>query len=198
MNSLRRTVAMRATLLLTACLLLNGCICFWPGTVIIPDRGLDSAIRAELRMPFGCLTQADLLRVTELKASGLNIRSLEGLQFCSNLLTVDLSNNNIAGISPLTNLSNITYLDLSHNQISNIQALSGLFFLHTLNLEDNLRILDWSPLEANVSNGGFPEGGEVVVDEISALDVDGDPFPGFWQALQALNSAGVSVIVIPD
>ena len=175
---------------------LSGCPCLGPNTIIFADRALESAVRAELNQPFGCLQVNDLLQVVELQASELSIRTLNGIENCQNLLVVNLSNNEIRSLSPLASLSNITYLDLSNNNITNIEALSGLFFLQTLALDGNLNILDWSPLTANVANGGFPEGGTVTVSAEAVEDEQGNLLPGFQQVVTALNAAGVDVLII--
>jgi hypothetical protein len=183
-------------LVLGIAVVLSGCPCLGPNKIIFRDRALESAVRAELGQPFGCLNRQELLRVIELQAGQLAINSLEGLEYCENLLLANLSQNNIRSITPLAGLVNLTYLDLSHNEISNIEALSGLFYLQTLLLEGNLSIVDWTPLTANVANGGFPEGGTVTVSAAAVMDQDDNLLPGFQQAQTALNAAGVNVLII--
>lgn len=169
----------------------SGCFCIGPG-VSIPDEALDSAIRAELGKPFGCLSIADLLEVTELQASSLRIRSLEGLQFCTNLLIANLHDNEISSLDAIAGLGNLTYLDVSSNNVTNIEAVTGLFFLRTLVLDDNV-IRDFSPLVDNVTTGGFPEGGIVVIGEETIQDAEGNFTASFLTAVDALTKAGVEV-----
>jgi len=52
---------------------------------LIPDPGLEAAIRAELGKPTGALTKADLAKVRNLDASGCTIRSFEGIKHCTSL-----------------------------------------------------------------------------------------------------------------
>src|SRR5215468_6822894 len=59
-------------------------------TVSIPDAGLDAAIRATLAKPTGPLTVQDLLSLTNLDASHHSITNLAGLEFATNLLSLNL------------------------------------------------------------------------------------------------------------
>ena len=179
---------------LVACsgLLASGCPCIG-NRVMVPDPALQSAIRAELGLPFGCLSETELLALKELQASGLAIRSLEGLQFAENLVTLNVSNNSIQSVSPLSNLQQLTDLDLSTNEITFIEALQGLRFLETLFLQGNA-IGDWSPLRVNAATGGFPVGGLVIVDKEATEDENGNLLPGFQQAQDALVARGVDVL----
>ena len=154
-------------LLLSVILGMTGCPCIG-GPQIIRDPALESAIRATLGHPFGCLTQQDLNQVVEIQASNLNIQTLEGLQNCPNLTILNLKNNSIQSITPLASLINLTYLDLGFNQITNIQPLAGLFFLDQLYIDGN-EIFDLAPLVANTVNGGLSDGDTVVLPD-SILD----------------------------
>lgn len=174
--------------------LLPGCLCLGPNAVFFQDRALESAVRAELHMPFGCLSTEDLQRVVEVQATSLNIQTLDGLENCPNLLELNAANNGIVSISELSSLANITTLDLSFNEITNIEPLAGLFFLKTLNLEGNTGIRDWAALEANVTNGGL-QGGTVIVDAAAVQDSEGNDTASFASARAALQTAGVNVLV---
>ena len=83
------------------------------------------------------------------------VSDLTGLEFATNLKTLDLSWNNISDISPLAKLVNLTSLDLSDNNISDISPLAKLVKLETLYLGDGFlggnNISDISPL-ANLVN----------------------------------------------
>lgn len=100
---------------------------------------------------------------------GIDIRSLEGIQFfgnkifylsvvgtritdlsplsnLTNLRTLHLYENQISDLSGVENLQLLTYLDLCFNQLSDITALSKLSSLRYLNLCNN-QISTISPLE---------------------------------------------------
>lgn len=171
-------------------LVLSGC----PGAYF-PDKALESAVRAELGKPLGILSQADLLDVTEINASGLNIRTLDGIEGCRNLTVLDLRGNQVRSITPLENLVNLRVLDLGDNSISQITALSGLFLLEELNLSGaSMDIIDWSPLSANATNGGLGTGDVVVLPTATTLDSEGNVL-SYWESdFQTLVNLGVSVL----
>lgn len=183
---------MTMTLIGVACglmLSLSGCPCIG-GPFLIRDQALESVIRASLGKPFGCLTQSELLTVTELQAANLNIRNLEGIQYLPNLLVLNLQGNAIQSITPLQDLRNLTFLDLGYNQVGNLQALAGLSFLEDLYLDGN-PILNLSPLVANVNNGGMVNA--VVVLPETILDSSGGILDIFLDDIKALQDAGVEV-----
>lgn len=174
----------------------SGC----PASVFIPDRALDSAIRAELHKPFGMLTEADLLEVQALDARDLNIRDLSGIEHCFNLQWLDLRSNSISNLKPLEQLgrpespfdSPLVYLNLNSNLVSDITPLIGLMNLRTLMLFDN-QIADIQALVTNAQYGGLSEGDVVVLDynhlSTDSLTVD----------IPLLESYGVRVLeAIPD
>ncbi len=163
--------------------------------VFVPDQALESVIRAELGKPLSLfLTRADLAEITNLDAAAYNIQDLEGLQYCTNLRKINLSDNAVRRIDVLAGLTKLTYLNLANNYVSDIEALSGLLFLEYLNLAgpDNA-IVDWGYLQDNVINGGLGAGAVVVVPDAYTLDSEGDPLPGFAGAYNAMLDAGVIV-----
>lgn len=136
--------------------------------VIIPDQGLENAIRAELRQPFGLLTEADLLRLTHLSGRNLGIRDLKGLEKAENLLSLDLGRNRIEDITELATLTKLRYLNLEDNDLRDIGPLAGLFLLEAVDLSNSgqgdyqNRISDLSALVLNAKHvevsGGLGEG----------------------------------------
>jgi len=81
----------------------------------------------------------------EIELTESEIDDLDGIEYCINAVTVDLSLNSITDISPLFGLSSIEDLNLSDNKIGYIDALSNLLKLKTVNLSNN-QIDDISPL----------------------------------------------------
>lgn len=194
--------------------LLSGCFCLGDG-VLIPDPALRLAVRLELMKPLGCITETDVLDVTELQLSGAGVESLEGLQYFLNLSTLNLSNNNIRSIAPLEGLwppdpeaadggcaddepcPRLRILDISNNDITDLEPLTGLLSLQLLDVSFN-NINLWAPLVAVMANG-FPEGGELVVDEVSVADTstEGGILAGFQAVLDARDArTGVSTVNI--
>jgi Leucine-rich repeat (LRR) protein len=177
------------TLALTGCPLVGG------GAAFIRDAALDSAIRAELGKPLGILSQADLLDVTEINASGLNIQTLDGIEGCRNLTLLDLRSNNVRSITPLENLVNLRVLDLGNNNLTQITAISGLFLLEEVTLSGpNMDIVDWSPLSANATNGGLGAGDLVILPVNTTLDSEGQVMDYWEQDYLTLLDLGVTVL----
>jgi internalin A len=102
--------------------------------VTIPDPGLLTAIRGQLKKPTGDITVADMASLKLLCANGLQIVSLEGLQTATNLTELLLTANRPADLTPLASLTSLTNLILFANRLTN-------FFLPTLT---NLIALDLS------------------------------------------------------
>jgi len=74
-----------------------------------------------------------------------DIDSLDGIEYCINLVALDISDNQISDISNLWNLRHIEELFLANNQISYIDTLGNLLKLRILDLSGN-QIDDISPL----------------------------------------------------
>ncbi len=179
------------------CVTLLGSGCSLFGVVYIPDKALQSAVRASLGKPLGILTRSDLLRVQEIQAPNLNITNLEGLQHCASLTVLNLRGNRVLSLSPLNGLRNLVRVDLSDNRVQVIEAASGWFFLEELRLNgvDN-NIWDWQPLVANAQAGGLGAGNVVVLPSQTTLDENGNALPGFAAAQQVLLEKGVALSIL--
>ncbi len=79
----------------------------------------------------------------EMANSGID--SLDGIEYCLHLVTLDISDNQISDISNLWNLQYIEELFLGNNQIGYIDTLGNLLKLRILDLSCN-QIDDISPL----------------------------------------------------
>lgn len=165
-------------------------------TVFIPDSNLELAFREALGQPFGCLSSSDLASITELQAESRDITSLEGIEYCTSLTTLNLRDNLVQSITPLTELDNLVSVDLTNNAVRNIEAIAGWENLNELQLAgDLMEIFDWSPLTANVNaTQGLGDGDVVVLPTKTTINTDGDPLPNFADAFQALQAAGVDVV----
>ncbi|HIH96261.1 MAG TPA: leucine-rich repeat domain-containing protein [Thermoplasmata archaeon] len=58
-------------------------------TVTFPDRNLEKAVREAIGKPTGPIRAADLEKLTRLSANGENITELTGLEYCTNLESLD-------------------------------------------------------------------------------------------------------------
>ena len=126
---------------------------------IFPDSDLASFIAGLLGLTVeSYVVQEDLASITNLyinavhglNVNGLNIQSIEGLQYLVNLRRTLLIGHSIADISPLANLTNLVDVYLGDNRIVDVSPLANLTNLDTLWLDAN-RISNVSPL-ANLTN----------------------------------------------
>ncbi|MBC1429815.1 LapB repeat-containing protein [Listeria seeligeri] len=95
------------------------------------------------------ITQIDLNKLNSIRCEGEDIVSIEGIQYCSNVRTIDLNGQRIKDLSPLAK-NNFPYLrdiTLSSNEISDVSPLAstGLAYLDSLDLDSN-HIADVSSL----------------------------------------------------
>ena len=135
--------------------------------VNFPDPGLEAAIREEIGIPTGDIQDSDLTGVTHLSASERGISELEGIQYCVNLVYLDLWDNRIDDISALSTLTTLEYLDLWDNQIDDISALSTLTTLEYLDLEGNQIVIIPDLSDLTVLEELYLDGNQVI--DISAL-----------------------------
>jgi len=112
----------------------------------------------------------------EIELMESEIDDLDGIEYCINAVTVDLSVNSITDISPLFGLSAIEDLNLSDNKIGYIDALSNLLKLKTVDLSNN-QIDDISPL--------------YDLPELESCDISGNKVP--ITQIRELEELGVSV-----
>ncbi len=80
----------------------------------------DAALRAAINEALGRgsmdeLNRGELSQLTALDISNRGVTSLNGLQFASNLTTLNASNNTISDTTPIANLTGLTNKDLSGN-----------------------------------------------------------------------------------
>ena len=104
--------------------------------VDIPDANLRAVIADSLGKSSGAtITQADMLTLTTLLAPNANISDLTGLEYATNLTSLNLYfNQRISDISALSGLSNLRTLILTATSISDFSVLSGLTNLEYLYL----------------------------------------------------------------
>ncbi|NUM55642.1 MAG: hypothetical protein HUU46_18525 [Candidatus Hydrogenedentes bacterium] len=165
----------------------TGCPVNYAIIVSIPDPVLEAAIRAELGMPLGFLTRADLLRLRQLDSRGTGISDLTGLENATNLTFLDLSGNPFSDITPIASLVNLLNLNIDGTDVFELSALAGLINLDSLSACGTL-VTDIQPLVTNSVNGGLGTGDFVnlTCSELSDQANDFDiPF---------LQSAGVNVV----
>ena len=71
--------------------------------VEVPDENLAAALRSEIGLTVGAdITEVDMRAVTSLIVKDRSITDLTGLEYTTNLTTLNLDNNNISDLSPLS------------------------------------------------------------------------------------------------
>ncbi len=106
--------------------------------VHIPDPGLEAALRTALEKPDGELTEADLATLNSLDASGRDIRDLTGLEYCVNVMHLDLSDNLLTEVHSLpATASGLAELDLGRNCIHSFADLELGTYVYSLYLDSN-------------------------------------------------------------
>lgn len=106
--------------------------------VSFQDEQMEQAIRKVLNKDKDAdITQNDMKSLTLLDLSRRGIKSIQGLQYASNLKYVDLSDNEINDITPLKSLTKIRELDITGNQITSIEDLSDMTDMQMLIVSQN-------------------------------------------------------------
>jgi Leucine-rich repeat (LRR) protein len=154
-----------------------------PETSIFPDDSLEIAVRNALGKQSEEILLSDLASLTVLSASSRGIKDLSGIELCTNLIDLDLSNNQITDIYPISSLINLTVLNLDTNWIVDISAISELTNLSWLDLQGN-DIGDIWPL---VYNAGLGEGDRLFLPQ-GLIVVE---HTGPWDVLNELEDRGV-------
>ena len=95
--------------------------------VIIKDSKLNKLVRSSIGILDGDLLKCDLELINVLSASNKGIADLEGIQYLSNLVQLDLSNNMIKDIAPLRQLTKLNTLYLKGNQIDDYSPLAAIY-----------------------------------------------------------------------
>ena len=111
-----------------------------PGAgVYIPDPNLRAAIEEALgkedadTVP---ITLEEMATLTSLRTSNRDIKNLKGIEFATQLKTLELGGNSITDISLLKNLIALESLNLGrHNAIMDFSPLTSLHNLNSLNLK---------------------------------------------------------------
>jgi len=103
--------------------------------VHFPDANLKQAVEDNLLV--NDPTPSHMLLLVWLDGYEYNITDLTGLEYATNLVSLDLAYNNISDISALSGLNGLFELYLEDNEIVDISALSGLTNLEVLYLNNN-------------------------------------------------------------
>ncbi len=106
--------------------------------VSFPDAFLEAEVRSWLSIPGPtAITDTDMETMTSFDATSSSISNIQGLDYGTNLILLELYDNLISDISALSGLTNLTTTRLDANHISDISAVSGLTNLAQLYLDYN-------------------------------------------------------------
>ncbi|WP_135551310.1 leucine-rich repeat domain-containing protein [Paenibacillus cymbidii] len=113
---------------------------------IIPDPQLEQLIRDTINKPQGALTPMDLEQVRQLKGEKKAIKSIEGLQYATQLAEISLPFNQITDISPIKNLNQLKTINFDSNWIEDIAPIAALSQLTSVSFTANHPLSDLTPL----------------------------------------------------
>lgn len=117
-----------------------------PKIVTFPDNNLETVIREALGKPFDEeILSTELAQLRELRIVYRDVSDLAGLEYCTNLTSLEVRGEPLNDISSLSSLTKLTRLTLCGNQISDISPLSKLTKLEFLCVEQS-PVEDISPL----------------------------------------------------
>ncbi|MBK3915256.1 leucine-rich repeat domain-containing protein [Listeria ivanovii] len=106
---------------------------------IFPDPALAEIIRSCLGKPSveETVYRNELASITEINGDKKDIKSIQGMQYLSNLSKLSLIDNEVSNIESLKGLTKLRCLSLDNNEISDIAPLAGLTKLDILELGHN-------------------------------------------------------------
>ncbi|MBN2882516.1 MAG: hypothetical protein JXN10_03240, partial [Clostridia bacterium] len=134
---------------------------------LIPDPYLNDEIRKIIGKAEGDITKEDLAQVRFLGINGSFVRSLEGVQYCTNLSNINIANNPISDLSPIENLTKMTSIIANDCLITDISPISGFTLMEHLALSGN-PVRDFSPL-ASMTKMNYLELTNTYIEDITAL-----------------------------
>ena len=119
-----------------------------PGeSVHIPDPNLRAAIAEVLgKAPNAHITVAEMATLKHFRAVDKGIKDLKGLEFATNLETLELRKNQMSDLSPLSGLKSLKETWIEGKMISDLSPFAGLTDLEGLSVW-KLAINDLSPLK---------------------------------------------------
>ncbi len=156
----------RSCLVLFAVMVLLSC---HPAKAEDPVRFVDPNLENVVETALGVMdpTPSDMLSLYRLEAMSLGISDITGLEYATNLNTLDLRFNQITDISPLSGLTNLWWLGIYSNRISDLSPLTNLTGLQSLDPGNN-QVSDISAL-ANLINLNYLDLTENQISDVNAL-----------------------------
>ena len=85
---------------------------------LFPDKNLERAVRKfvfEKRDNDKPLVESDLSSISIIQAPSRGITSLEGLEKCESLASLDIARNDVSDLSPLVGMDRLQFLNVAKN-----------------------------------------------------------------------------------
>lgn len=106
--------------------------------VRIPDENLSKCIRHQYDLLENVpITNKHLEGLQELKCQERGIKSIEGLQYATNLETVNFYKNQLTDLTPLKSLKKLKDVNVSTNKLSSLEGLESSPEIHRLDADNN-------------------------------------------------------------
>ena len=113
----------------------------------IPDPNIRAVVREEIGLDEGKdFARKRLEDLTILEGFYRQIIDLTGLEYATNLTSLNLEGNSVTDLSPLLGLTDLKRLNLNNNTINNVNPLADLTELTLLELKGN-QITDLTPFQ---------------------------------------------------
>ncbi|MCB1062245.1 MAG: leucine-rich repeat domain-containing protein [Verrucomicrobiae bacterium] len=107
---------------------------------IFPDKNLEKAVRQQVyakRNTEDPIVAEDVKNISTVRGKGLGIKDLTGLEHCTALMSIDLSDNAITSIAQLKGLNRLQQIILNHNQIADLTPIADIIAIQYLGIEGN-------------------------------------------------------------
>ena len=150
----------------------------------------------------GKLTEGEAAAIETLTIDSLSLGALKGLENCTGLKELTLTDSQVQDLSFLSKLTSLESLTLSGNKIQDLSALSSLTSLKTLDLSDNASLADLSKLSGLSSLTTLNVSGTAVADvskvpaSVTDLDVSNTKvrdLTGLPTGLTSLKASGNNI-----
>ncbi|HPC15362.1 MAG TPA: leucine-rich repeat domain-containing protein [Candidatus Hydrogenedentes bacterium] len=106
--------------------------------VTFPDKNLEKAVLQALVQAAPPILDTQLRGLNALNAPYRGITDLTGIEYCTQIKSLQLQGNAISDISPLASLTKLEEIYLRGNQVVSLVPLANLRQLHFVFLEDNM------------------------------------------------------------
>lgn len=151
--------------------------------VTIPDLNLQKALMEDLHLTDSKeITKQKLETIQELDLNNRNISSIEGLQYCTNLIKLRIgsgatmgatSNNTISDLTPLKNLKKLTLLYGGGLKVKDFSPIKDIFSNFKIGkMTSDIRFVNQCLIADDAKN--FNEDGSFTL-PVPAIDIDGTP-----------------------